>query len=91
MDLMKWILPLLILVPFLSGLILLIRPVENTHRRNTLVMTVCSLVSAGVLALLLSRVLASGGGGVSGVADISFLQILGADFSITLRVDGMSA
>ena len=91
MDLMKWILPLLILVPFLSGLILLIRPVENTHRRNTLVMTVCSLVSAGVLTLLLSRVLASGGGGVSGVADIGFFQILGADFSITLRVDGMSA
>ena len=43
---MKILLLLLILVPFLGGLGMMIRPIEDTHRRNTYVLCLCSAVSA---------------------------------------------
>lgn len=82
---MKVLLLALILVPLLGGLALFIRPIEDTHRRNSFVMILCSLVSLGALALLLLRLR-------SGVPQVYMLaEIFGEDFSLALHVDGLSA
>ncbi|MBR1457404.1 MAG: proton-conducting membrane transporter [Oscillospiraceae bacterium] len=82
---MKLILLALILVPFIGGLLLFIRPIEDTHRRNVFVMALCSAVSAAALAVLAWCA-------VSGGAErIVFFAIFGEDFSLALHVDGLSA
>ena len=83
---MNLILPLLILIPFLTGFLMLIRPAEDTHKRNTLVMTVCSLVSVAVLALLVSRAMS-----LIPAAETAVVPIFGENFAIAFRIDGMSA
>ncbi len=81
---MSLLLLVLILAPLLGGLGMLIRPIEDTHKRNTFVMILCSAVSVGALALLLGCL--QGGGGRFVLA-----EIFGEDFSLALHVDGLSA
>ncbi len=82
---MKILMMLLILVPFLGGLGMMIRPIEDTHRRNVFVMSLCSAVSAGALALLLAC-LAAGPD-----TRFVFARIFGENFSLALHVDGLGA
>ena len=82
---MKYLLLILILLPFLGGLGLFVFPIEDTHRRNTFVMCLCSLVS--VLALgMLGCVLRSGNN-----LRLVLAPIFGEDFSLVLHVDALSA
>ena len=82
---MKSILLALILIPFLGGLLMLIRPITDTHRRNTYVMVLCSLISVAALASLVYRF----AGGTA--ARYVLFEIFGDDFSLALHLDGLSA
>ena len=82
---MKYLLLILILLPFLGGLGLFVFPIEDTHRRNTFVMCLCSLVSVLALCMLVS-ILRSGAG-----LRIMLAPIFGEDFSLVLHVDALSA
>ena len=82
---MKSILLAQILIPFLGGLMMLIRPIADTHRRNTYVMVLCSLISVAALAALVYRF--TGGS----AARYMLFEIFGEDFSLALHLDGLSA
>ncbi|MER2235364.1 MAG: proton-conducting transporter membrane subunit [Candidatus Limivicinus sp.] len=75
----------LILVPFLGGLGMLIRPIEDTHRRNVYVLCLCSAVSVMALVMLLICLFAR--------PDTHFVlaRIFGDNFSLCLHVDALSA
>ena len=82
---MKILLLLLILVPFLGGLGMLIRPIEDTHRRNVYVLCLCSAVSAAAVAMLLICLIAKPD------THVVFARIFGENFSLILHVDALSA
>ncbi len=82
---MKILLLLLILIPFFGGLIMMIKPIENTHRRNVYVMCLCSAVSiAAIIMLLICQ-------HTKQDTLFVFAYIFGEDFSLALHVDGLSA
>lgn len=82
---MKILILLLILVPFLGGLGMLIKPIEDTHRRNVYVLSLCSVVSAAAIGMLLFCLLAKPETG------FAFARIFGENFTLALHVDGLSA
>ena len=82
---MRYLLLILILLPFLGGLGLFVFPIEDTHRRNTFVMCLCSLVSVLAIAMLIFC-LRSGSG-----LRLVLAPIFGEDFSLILHVDALSA
>ena len=81
---MKILLLVLILLPLLGGLGMMIRPIENTHRRNIFVLALCSAVSLLALGMLL--VLRQKPG-----TQVVLAGIFGSNFTLALHVDGMSA
>ncbi len=82
---MKILLLILILVPFLGGLCMMVRPIEDTHRRNVYVMCLCSAVSIAAIAMLVIFLPTAAG------TQIVFARIFGDNFSIALRIDGLGA
>ena len=82
---MKIFLPILILVPFLGGLGLFLRPIEDTHRRNTYVLCLCSAVSAAALVMLFVC--------FPDVSEMDFVlaRVFGENFTLALHVDPLSA
>ena len=82
---MKILLLLLILVPFLGGLSMMVRPIEDTHRRNVYVMCLCSAVSVAAIAMLAVFL------PTASATDTVFVRIFGENFSIALHIDGLSA
>ena len=82
---MKSLLLLLILAPFLGGLGMMIRPIEDTHRRNVYVMSLCSAVSAAAIGMLLFCLYAKPD------THFVFARIFGENFSLALHVDGLGA
>ena len=83
---MNIVLMLLIFVPLLFGFAMLVRPIENTHTRNTAVLAVCGAVSVGVVALLVIQAIRGGAG-----ADFVLCRIFGSEFSLAFRTDGLGA
>ena len=73
---MKILILLLILVPFLGGLGILIKPIEDTHRRNAYVLSLCSVVSAAAIGMLLFCLLAKPETG------FAFARIFGENFTL---------
>ena len=80
---MKILLLLLILVPFLGGLSMMVRPIEDTHRRNVYVMCLCSAVSVAAIAMLAVFL------PTASATDTVFVRIFGENFSIALHIDGL--
>lgn len=82
---LKYLILFLILIPLVSGLVLMIRPIEDTHQRNVFVMSLCSAISAAAIGLLLYTLYARTD------QTLVLAYIYGENFSLAFRIDGLGS